>query len=94
MEYPIWMLLRERGYTGVLANVGAHGEEAERLPSTMPWPCAIVTLVPSPGLAAAKGLFTEVRHGPVIVYFRDSARQALNLPPQTSLFELSPRPGV
>jgi hypothetical protein len=71
-EYPIWMLLRNRGFEGRIYNVGVQDASAT-IQTNDPAPCAVITTsakLPEP-LAAT--LPDRTQHGLINIYWAESA---------------------
>jgi 4-amino-4-deoxy-L-arabinose transferase-like glycosyltransferase len=79
-EYPIWLMLRNRGFEGTIGSAFVQGVAA-RLPSSLASPCALIAFGEVPD-AKASGLVHKVRHGPVTVYFAPDASVRLGRPVQ------------
>jgi hypothetical protein len=73
-EYPIWMLLRNRGFEGRMYNVGVQDASAT-IQTNNPVPCAVITTsgkLPDP---LAMTLPDRTQHGPINIYWAESGSE-------------------
>jgi hypothetical protein len=77
-EYPIWAMLRTRGFEGDVYSIGVEGPSA-RLRPEPPAPCAMITAAPAPPVPLIHQLPVHTSHPGLDIWWTESASRWIRL---------------